>query len=124
VVASWRESELSRAADLVLPLATAAERRGTFVSVGRWLQRIEAAFPAHGQARPAAEVLIDLLGGLDGFDGPDGGWRARTPEEVLALMASEVGALAGLDPSSIPADGVELEAGAVRGAADDGEGGA
>jgi NADH-quinone oxidoreductase subunit G len=114
VVATWQDGPLAAAADVVLPLATAAEKDGTLVNVQHRLQRLQAAFPPPGEARPGIGLLADLLAGLD----PD--WRARGIDEVFARMAAEVPRLAGLSWASLPAEGVALADG---GAPADGAGG-
>ncbi len=104
VVASWRDDPLTEVADVLLPLATTAEKEGTFVNVRGRLQRFEPAFPPAGQARPGVDLLIDLLVGLEI------GWRARDVEAVFAQLAKENRLLAGLSLPDLPAAGVDLEA--------------
>ncbi|KAB2969445.1 MAG: molybdopterin-dependent oxidoreductase [Thermoanaerobaculia bacterium] len=101
-VMGWADTPLARAADLVLPVATHAERDGTFVNSDERLQRFERAFPAPSHTRPALDVLADLLSRFD----PK--WASVTPAVVFDLMAEELPTLAGLRWSEIPATGVRI----------------
>jgi NADH-quinone oxidoreductase subunit G len=101
-VMGWADSPLARAADLVLPVATHAERDGTFVNVEGRLQRFERAFPGPAQCRPALEVLADLLSRFD----PK--WASVTAPVVFDMMAEEIAALGGLRWARIPATGAPV----------------
>ena len=101
-VMGWADTPLARAADLVLPVATHAERDGTFVNVNGRLQRFERAFPPPSHVRPAIEVLADLLSRFD----PK--WASVSTAVVFDLLAEELPALAGLRWAEIPATGVPI----------------
>ncbi len=107
VVMGWADTELARAADVVLPAATHAERDGTFVNVERRLQRFERAFPAPSQARPGLEILADLLAKFE----PQ--WASVSAPTVFDLMAEEVEAFDGLRWSDISPRGIELAKSAI-----------
>ena len=100
-VIGWAESPLSRVADLALPLATHAEKEGTFVNTQWRLQRFERACPPQGGARTGTEFLTDLL---DRFDG---GWEGLTTSQVFAQLAETLGR-SELTYEEIPARGVRL----------------
>jgi NADH-quinone oxidoreductase subunit G len=102
VVFGWAETPLAEAADLVLPVATHAEREGTFVNVEHRLQKFQRAFPSPAGVRPLLAVLVELLGRFDRET------QGLTVEEVFDRMASEVGAFDGLSWRSIPPTGVSL----------------
>jgi NADH-quinone oxidoreductase subunit G len=102
IVLGWADTPLAQAADLALPVATHAEKEGTFVNVQRRVQRFRQAFPAPGEALPAVEVLGALLRRLD----PS--WTATTAAAVFARLAAEVPAFAGLSWQSLGATGVPL----------------
>jgi len=111
-VMGWADTPLARAADVVLPVATHAEREGTFVNSQSRLQRFARAFPAPSQARPGVEVLADLLARFDAK------WGAVDAGTVFDLMAEEVDRFDGLRWNAIPPHGVPLlERGAAEGAA-------
>jgi NADH-quinone oxidoreductase subunit G len=116
VVIGWADTPLARAADVALPVATHAEKDGTFVNVENRLQRFERAFPPPGQVRPAVEVLAELLGGFDdewaGF--ADAGTGAA--RQAFARLAATVPAFAGLD-FDLPSTGTALDAAGGRKAA-------
>jgi NADH-quinone oxidoreductase subunit G len=102
VVLGWADTPLARAADLALPVATHAEKDGTFVNVRRRVQRFRQAFPPGGEALPMVQVLSAVLRRLD----PS--WRAATPAEVFDRLAGERPAFAGLSWSKVPPTGVAL----------------
>jgi len=103
-VMGWADTPLARAADLVLPVATHAEREGTWINADGRLQRFERAFPAPAQCRPALDVLIDLLARFD----PK--WASANAAVVFDVMAEEIAALSGLRWAEIPATGAALAA--------------
>lgn len=70
----------ARFAHVFLPAASAAEKDGTFMNAERRVQRVRAARPPRGQARPDWRVLCDLaaaLGQGEGFqfDDPEAIWN-------------------------------------------------
>ncbi len=101
-VLGWADSPLAEAADLALPVATHAERDGTFVNSQQRLQRFRRAFFPPGQARSGVEVLTDLLSRLEP------GWGGLSTGAVFGRLAAAVPAFAGLAFETIPAEGVEL----------------
>jgi NADH-quinone oxidoreductase subunit G len=90
-------------AHYVLPGATFAEKRGTFINAKGRLQRLNAAIPSPGIARPEWQTLAALLNEL----GADGSYL--TIEDVFADMTRTLPALAGLNLSKIGDMGVELK---------------
>jgi NADH-quinone oxidoreductase subunit G len=112
VVMGWADTALARAADVVLPTATHAEREGTFVNVQSRLQRFDRAYPPPSQSRPAIEVLAELLARFD----PK--WSSVTAATAFDLLAEEIEAFDGLRWAAVPAEGIVLGAGkGVEGAA-------
>jgi predicted molibdopterin-dependent oxidoreductase YjgC len=95
-------------AHYVLAGATFAEKRGTFINGKARLQRLNAAIPSPGIARPEWQTFAALLNDL----GADGEYLAI--EDVFAEMTRTLTPLAGLNLSKIGDLGVELklEAGA------------
>ena len=105
VVLGWADSPLAQAADVALPLATHAEKSGTFVNVEYRLQRFDRAFPGPGQVRPGVEVLGELLARFDGA------WAGEVgPGRAFEALAAEVPAFSGLSLGDLPATGVPLQA--------------
>jgi NADH-quinone oxidoreductase subunit G len=102
VVFGWADSAVAQAADLALPVATHAERDGTFVNAEWRLQRFRRAFFPPGQSRAAVEVLGDLLARFEP------GWEKLSVGGAFARLATAVPAFAGLAFDQIPAEGVEL----------------
>jgi NADH-quinone oxidoreductase subunit G len=102
VVFGWADSPLAKAADLAFPVPTHTEKDGTFVNVEYRLQRFEQAYPAPGQVRPLADVLVDLLSRFDGS------WARMSTPAVFDKLASEVPAFAGISWHGIPATGTTL----------------
>ncbi len=103
IVFGWADSPLAQAADVALPIATHAEKDGTFVNVEWRVQRFEQAFPPPGQARPAVEALAELLGRYDAR------WANLGAPAVFDLLAGEIPAFAGLSWRHLPATGAELD---------------
>ena len=83
-VAARNANALTRAADVVLPLASHAEREGTFTNVQGRVQKFERAFLPTPPARAAWELFLLLALAL-GF-----GDRDWTPSDLLAQIAAEV----------------------------------
>jgi NADH-quinone oxidoreductase subunit G len=102
VVIGWADSPLAKVADVALPVATHAEKDGTFVNLEHRVQRFNAAFPAPGQVRSTVELLSDLLSRFD----PS--WGGLTAGAVFDRIAAEVPAFAGLAWSTLPATGASL----------------
>jgi NADH-quinone oxidoreductase subunit G len=94
VVLGWADSPLAQAADVVLPVATAVERGGSFVNVAWRLQGFTAAFPPPAQVRPTVEVLTS--------------WAGLAEAAVFDRLASAVPAFAGLTLAGLPATGHPL----------------
>src|SRR6185295_7308314 len=89
IVFGWADSPLAQAADVALPIATHAEKDGTYLNVQRRLQRFKAAFPAPGQARSGVEALSDLLARFDSA------WAGLSTAAVFERLAAEVPDLIG-----------------------------
>jgi NADH-quinone oxidoreductase subunit G len=103
VVIDTLPNAVTELAHYVLPGATFAEKRGTFLNAKNRIQRLNAAIPSPGIARPEWQTLAALLNEL----GVDGGYL--TIEDVFADMARTFPALAGLNLSKIGDLGVELK---------------
>jgi NADH-quinone oxidoreductase subunit G len=89
-------------AHYVLPGATFAEKRGTFINARGRIQRLNTAIPSPGIARPEWQTLAALLNEL----GADGGYL--TIEDVFTDMARTIPCLAGLNLSKVGDLGMEL----------------
>lgn len=89
-------------AHYVLPGATFAEKRGTFINAKRRIQRLNPAIPSPGIARPEWQTLAALMNECGGNG------RYLTIEDVFADMTREIPALAGLTLSKIGDGGVDL----------------
>jgi formate dehydrogenase alpha subunit len=81
-VAEIFPTETTALADVVFPVASFAEKDGTFTSTERRVQRVRRAVLPPGEARSEVEVAADLMRRL-GMDAD----RA-SPEEVMAEIAS------------------------------------
>ena len=108
IVFGWADSPLAQAADVALPVATHAEKDGTFVNVEWRVQRFERAFPPPGQARPAVEALSELLARYDAR------WANLGAAAVFDRLAAELPAFAGLSWHRLPATGAALDLPAAR----------
>jgi NADH-quinone oxidoreductase subunit G len=103
VVIDTLPNKTTECAHFVLPGATFAEKRGTFINVKSRLQRLNTAIPSPGMARPEWQTLAALLNEL----GANGHYL--TIEDVFADMARTLPVLAGLNLSKIGDLGVELK---------------
>ncbi len=112
IVFGWCDSPLAKAADIALPVATHAEKDGTFVNVEWRLQHFVAAFPAASQARPLVDALVELLARFD----PS--WSKLSTGQVFDRLAGEHPAFAGLSWDDLPAVGVSLNVPQARAAMD------
>ena len=81
-VADIFPTETTALAEVVLPVASFAEKDGTFTSTERRVQRVRRAVSPPGEARPEVEVAADLLRRL----GVDADYAS--PEEVMAEISS------------------------------------
>jgi NADH-quinone oxidoreductase subunit G len=108
IVFGWADSPLAQVADVALPTATHAEKAGTFVNVEWRVQRFERAFPPTGQARPAADVLCELLARYDTS------WANLSEPAVFDLLAGEIPAFRGLTWQHLAATGAQLDLDAAR----------
>ena len=86
---------LTRAADVVLPAASLAEKEGTFTNVQGRVQRFERAFLPKPPARAHWELVLQLATALNYGD------RNWTPEDLLALIAREVPGYEGIDRTDL-----------------------
>jgi NADH-quinone oxidoreductase subunit G len=107
VVIDTLPNQVTDIAHYVLPGATFAEKRGTFINARNRLQRLNVAIPSPGIARPEWQTFATLLNEL----GSDGGYL--TIEDVFADMARSLAPLAGLNLSKIGDLGVELKLDAI-----------
>ncbi len=83
-VAARNANALTRAADVVLPAASLAEKEGTFTNVQGRVQKFERAFLPKPPVRAEWEMLLLLAIAL-GF-----GDRSWTPSDLLRRIAAEV----------------------------------
>ena len=76
-------------ADVFLPATPFAEKEGTFSNTDRRVQRVRAAQPPRGQARPDWEIICDLALRIESrLVRPTAKWDYSNPEEILREMAS------------------------------------
>ncbi|MCC7265561.1 MAG: molybdopterin-dependent oxidoreductase [Candidatus Latescibacteria bacterium] len=90
-------------AQVVLPGASFAEKRGSFINAKGRLQRFNAAIQPAGEARPDWQILAALLRSLDPAE------DFSTLEGVFAQLAQEQPVLAGLSLSRIGDQGIQLD---------------
>ncbi|HLO32479.1 MAG TPA: formate dehydrogenase subunit alpha [Anaerolineales bacterium] len=82
-------NETGAFADVFLPATPFAEKEGTFSNTDRRVQRVRAAQPPRGQARPDWEIICDLARRIESRLGRAiTKWTYSGPEEVLREMAS------------------------------------
>ncbi len=96
-------------ADVFLPATPFAEKDGTFTNTDRRIQRVRAALPPRGQARPDWKILCDLAHRLEKRLGRpnSAGWDYSDPAEVFAELASVVPDFAGVTYERIDKIGLQ-----------------
>ena len=94
-VTARTSNALTRAADVVLPAASLAEKEGTFTNVQGRVQRFDQAFLPKPPVRAHWELLLQLAVAIGYGD------RNWTPKDLLAAIAREVPAYAGLDAKDL-----------------------
>ncbi len=93
----------SHAADIVLPTAAFAEKRGSMVNLCGRLQRLNQAAQLPGQARDDWEMLRDLLLAISG-----GKNEAHHVEDIFKALAETVPSFNGLTLSKIGHQGTQI----------------
>ena len=96
-------SDTTRAAHVVLPGTTFAEKRGTFINGKGRLQRINVAVQPKGQAYADWSILSSLINAMKQGAAPD------SFDAVFAAMAETIPSFAGLTFSGIGDLGIQLD---------------
>jgi formate dehydrogenase alpha subunit len=95
-------TETARRAHVVLPAAGVLEQLGSFTNAERRVQRVRAALPPPGEARPDWQVIRDVARAL-GL-----AWRYAEPAEVLDEIARAAPPLfGGLSAARLEGDGLQ-----------------
>jgi formate dehydrogenase alpha subunit len=96
-------------ADVFLPATSFAEKDGTFTNTDRRVQRVRAAMPPRGQARPDWQILCNLAQRLEARLGRpnSAGWDYREPSEIFAEMTGVVPDFAGVTYDRIEKVGLQ-----------------
>jgi formate dehydrogenase alpha subunit len=102
-------NESAAFADVFLPATPFAEKDGTFTNTDRRVQRVRAAQPPRGQARPDWQIICDLALRLERRLGrPNSAkWDYRNPAEIFAEMANVVPDFAGVTYERIDKVGLQ-----------------
>jgi len=88
-------------ADVVLPAVVASEDEGTFTNGERFVQRVRAATPTHGESRPDWAVIQAVANGLGA------GWGYQDPADVMREVAEIVPAYRGIAYSRLEEEGLQ-----------------
>lgn len=94
-------NETTRFADVILPAASFAEKDGTFTNTERRVQRIRAALPPPGEAKPDWQILCELSTRL-GYP-----LSYSHPSEVMDEIASLVPIYGGISYDRLEGDGLQ-----------------
>ena len=102
-------NETGAFADVFLPATPFAEKDGTFTNTDRRVQRVRAAQPPRGKARPDWQILCDLARRLESRLGrpTSAGWDYHGTEDVFAEMAGVVPDFAGVTYERIDKVGLQ-----------------
>ncbi len=92
-------TETAELADVILPAASFAEKRGTKTATDRRVQWMEQAIPPRGEARHDWQIICDLAVrlGLHQF------FAYKTEDEILAEIARVTPSYAGITPARLQA---------------------
>lgn len=104
IVLGTHESETTRRASVVLPLATYPETEGTWVNAGQRVQRFQRGVQPKGEVRTG----LELAGKISTALGAGGG--VRSGKKVFAELAGVLPALAGMSYESLGTEGQQLRA--------------
>jgi predicted molibdopterin-dependent oxidoreductase YjgC len=83
-------TEVTQHAHVILPATTFAEMEGTFTNLEGRVQRAHQAIPSVGQSRPGWKILRDMANQMGGE------WKYESAADVMAEIAAEVPAYAGV----------------------------
>ena len=94
-------TETAQLADVVLPAACFAEKEGTFTNTERRIQKVRKAVEPPGDSRTDLDILLDLSARM--------GYRmsSRTPQEVMAEIASLTGIYHGVTYERLEGNGLQ-----------------
>ena len=98
-------TETAKRADVVLPAAAFAEKDGTFTNSERRVQRVRAAVPPPGQARPDWQIVSALLERCGVAPVVGRSTAEITPSDLYDEMAGLCDKFAGIDHARIEAEG-------------------
>jgi predicted molibdopterin-dependent oxidoreductase YjgC len=99
--------ETSRAADVVLAAAAAAEKDGTFTNVERRIQRLRAVVPPAGVSRPDWSILAELGRRITARLGKPVKFDYAGPGDVLSEISRAIPDYGGISFAKIDAGGVQ-----------------
>ncbi len=105
VVQDVEETEATAYASVVLPVATPQETDGSYTNIERRVQRLLRAIEPKGDAKPSWRVFSELSLRLKG------GQPLFNPRDILARIARDVPAFAGVTWENIEGEGFVLGAG-------------
>jgi formate dehydrogenase alpha subunit len=94
-------NETAAMADVVLPAASFAEKRGTFTSTERRVQLVRPALAPPGEARPDWEIIVALANRLGAA------WNYAGPAEIFAEMAAVTPQYAGITHARLELGGLQ-----------------
>ena len=102
-------NETGAYADVFLPVASWAEKDGTFTNTDRRVQRVRKALEPRGQARPDWEIICDIAGRIENKLGRSrtAFWSYRSPAEVLEEMGRVVPEYTGVKYPRIEKEGLQ-----------------
>lgn len=102
-------NETGAYADVFLPVASWAEKEGTFTNTDRRVQRVRKALEPRGQARADWQIICDLAERIEKKLGRSRSafWAYQSPDEVLEEMGRIVPEYAGVKYRRIEKQGIQ-----------------
>ena len=103
VVSELFMTETAQLADVVLPVASFAEKDGTFTNTERRVQRVRKAVKSPGEARADWDIVCDVAKRM----GSHAGWDYTSPEKIMDEIAALTPSYAGISYDRIETKGLQ-----------------
>lgn len=107
VVSELFMTETAQYADVVLPVASCAEKEGTFVNTERRVQRVRKAIEPIGESRPDWQIICDVARRMLRNTPHASPWNYASAEEIMQEIAALTPSYAGITYARIDKLGLQ-----------------